>query len=150
MNSSKTIGRVGSFLFVASTLVACAAANNLLSASKSCPAVGSKICSGDTPVTKDQNNTCIGLSGDPDCGTLYVKFLDCLKANAVCNADSKFDDSATGEACASTRDPYAACIAKKTAGDGGLDSFDASGLDASGLDELDATVDTLDAAALEQ
>ena len=146
MKSNKTVGRVVSFLFVASTLVACAAANNLLSASKSCPAVGSKICSGDTPVTKDQNNTCIGLSGDPDCGNLYVKFLDCARTNAVCTSAGTFDDSATGEVCKSTRDPYAACIAKKSAQDGGLDS-----LDAAALESLDAAeLDSLDAASLEQ
>ena len=90
--------RFGSLLLALTAASACSAADNLISGLQSCPAVGSKACSGDTPVTEDQNNACVGLRTDTACGTAYGKLLDCAKKNVVCT-DGKTDEAATQAAC---------------------------------------------------
>lgn len=136
MTKKTRSARFFSLLLIAVAASSCAAADNLLSGIQSCPAVGSKACSGDPGVTKDQNNACVGLRTDTACGTSYGKLLDCAKKNVVCT-DGKTDEAATRAACQSQFDTYAACAAQNAAADAGIDI-------------ADADLSSFDAAALEQ
>ena len=107
-------------IFAGSMMFACSSSSDAASAAASgnCPAVGSKACPNDDPITQAEVDQCNQAKNDSKCGSKYTAVLQCEGSNLKCGSDGKVDATATGNACSSQVQAYVSC-ASGTGGDGG-------------------------------